>query len=1211
MARKVDLSQDIKKITRAIENQSRAIDQNTTSMKNNGQAIMALASNIEKMAIAQNKQAKQLQKIANSQRTYTKRLKESNHQGILATKYNRLVSNSFAVLRSRLLLAAFAMNMWRGSIGQLLKQSSDFQGSVNRINKGLETTGRAARETSRFLISLGDEIQENTGIAATEANEITALGLTFANIATHDIPNFTKTVMDMTVGLNRGVYSFETARSYAIILGKALNNPIEGISALTRTGVVLDNQQKQQIETFARFGDIASAQRVILDALHKEYGDKSSMEGYEKTMRSMTAAVNDLAKAIGEDFAPHIEKIANALTDFVKETDADDIYNFGAQIATTTVQVTALRYGLAGILTVLTNYSKWTNAATGALAAYLFQTGKAKKAITSKTVAIKLLRGAMFLLKGKLGILGVVGSLTGLSWWFNKGKKDADDFKDSLDDVSNATNNINTPNYTGGTDVTSQVPSIMPTESDRIETTMGNLRGLINDYNADLKKLNKTLSGYQDEQKSSIPISNKFEKELALMSYIILGTTEAMDKLNNGMKQGDKEIFNFADSSNNTGNKVLEMGEALQQVIQDTGNSEDAFLRLDRALETLAFTGTHMEGGMKGFTKEFKKQFKDIDKDVLDAANMVRYQMSLMEKKGKIGASNFKDNKHFRESLAIVQDYMRNLKGLGANEDGTVTLLSAIFGVDAKELQVLEDSVGLLVTGTRAKKRFGDVTDVVNQHLDDEQSIRSNLNKNIEDTQDKINEVTKKRDAEQASLNALIKTKEASIETNKKEEESIGKVDSSITGLIHRYDLVRDKSIDGYIKKLKLSNFQAMNNVQTFDNQFIPILMKFGLHMDKVSGKPLLDKKGMVDTNAVLKQFREFASIDEKDMANITKYANKWNQPVEKIFQAVQAGKQLVAMQAQLAKDASEADILAWSNEFGESVDSIKSQLQALGEGGYLTKALDIEDAKLDVTYIPQLRELLKVFEQMRQLQPIDFFENFAVAMDTTKPILKEYIDTFFQLSDAITSAFNSSIEMQRQRINDSYSERMAIAESIRNQKVRELYERKAQKAKEKEEAKLFKKHQANQKAMAIIAGAKGMLNVWMEPAPAGMDFGTAAILRGIQMGIIGASTIQQLANIDAQKSFALGGYVSGPRHSRGGVNANLEGGEFIMSRKAVNEFGVEELERMNRRGREESKKQIIVNVNFTGNINSSDFIEDEVIPTIRDAIARGEDIGV
>ena len=66
------------------------------------------------------------------------------------------------------------------------------------------------------------------------------------------------------------------------------------------------------------------------------------------------------------------------------------------------------------------------------------------------------------------------------------------------------------------------------------------------------------------------------------------------------------------------------------------------------------------------------------------------------------------------------------------------------------------------------------------------------------------------------------------------------------------------------------------------------------------------------------------------------------------------------------------------------------------------------------------------------------------------------------------------------------------------------------------------------------------------------------------------------------------------------------EQGEFIMSRNAVNAVGVEAMNRSNAGGGAGS-----VNISFAGNVMSQDFIEDEAIPMIKEAIRRGADIGV
>ena len=60
------------------------------------------------------------------------------------------------------------------------------------------------------------------------------------------------------------------------------------------------------------------------------------------------------------------------------------------------------------------------------------------------------------------------------------------------------------------------------------------------------------------------------------------------------------------------------------------------------------------------------------------------------------------------------------------------------------------------------------------------------------------------------------------------------------------------------------------------------------------------------------------------------------------------------------------------------------------------------------------------------------------------------------------------------------------------------------------------------------------------------------------------------------------------------------------MQRSAVESVGLEAMNRINQGGSAGN-----VNISFSGNVMSQDFIEDEAIPMIKEAIRRGADIGV
>ena len=83
---------------------------------------------------------------------------------------------------------------------------------------------------------------------------------------------------------------------------------------------------------------------------------------------------------------------------------------------------------------------------------------------------------------------------------------------------------------------------------------------------------------------------------------------------------------------------------------------------------------------------------------------------------------------------------------------------------------------------------------------------------------------------------------------------------------------------------------------------------------------------------------------------------------------------------------------------------------------------------------------------------------------------------------------------------------------------------------------------------------------------------------------------------------FATGGSV------RGGDNVPIlaQGGEFVMSRSAVESVGLENLNRMNEGGGGGA-----ITVNVSGNVLTEDFVTGELADNIKEAVRRGTDFGI
>ena len=81
----------------------------------------------------------------------------------------------------------------------------------------------------------------------------------FREIGEQVFPQATQAAMDMSAVMGQDL------QSSIVQIGKALNDPIAGVSALRKVGVQLTDQQQEQIKAFMASGDVMSAQKVVLN----------------------------------------------------------------------------------------------------------------------------------------------------------------------------------------------------------------------------------------------------------------------------------------------------------------------------------------------------------------------------------------------------------------------------------------------------------------------------------------------------------------------------------------------------------------------------------------------------------------------------------------------------------------------------------------------------------------------------------------------------------------------------------------------------------------------------------------------------------------------------------------------------------------------------------------------------------------------------------
>lgn len=183
-----------------------------------------------------------------------------------------------------------ALEKQRGELVKLQGQATKTVGVYkDQFNPAMQITAEEVKK-------LAAQFQQSS----TFADEVIQGGenmlLTFTNIGKDTLPAATQAMLDMSTAMGTDV------KQTAIQLGKALNDPIQGASALRRVGVQLTDQQEKQIQTFIKQGKVAEAQKVILNELATEFGGSASKQA-ETFAGKLTILKNnfgDLQESIGE-----------------------------------------------------------------------------------------------------------------------------------------------------------------------------------------------------------------------------------------------------------------------------------------------------------------------------------------------------------------------------------------------------------------------------------------------------------------------------------------------------------------------------------------------------------------------------------------------------------------------------------------------------------------------------------------------------------------------------------------------------------------------------------------------------------------------------------------------------------------------------------------------------------------------------------------------
>jgi hypothetical protein len=229
------------------------------------------------------------------------------HMGKMSKNVNK-IKRSFGGLGG-VIAGAFAVRSLVSFASSATLLAEETKTAKARIDSIAKSMGLFGDQTTKVTDAIKQYAIDNEALFATDRNVIMATQaklLTFKELA--------KTAGELGGAFNRATQitidmaaaGFGTATDNAVQLGKALNDPIKGISALSRSGITFTEQEKDKIRTLVESNKILEAQDMILKAIETQVG--GTAEATADATVKMGIHFDKIKRQLGERLLPLVER---------------------------------------------------------------------------------------------------------------------------------------------------------------------------------------------------------------------------------------------------------------------------------------------------------------------------------------------------------------------------------------------------------------------------------------------------------------------------------------------------------------------------------------------------------------------------------------------------------------------------------------------------------------------------------------------------------------------------------------------------------------------------------------------------------------------------------------------------------------------------------------------------------------------------------------
>jgi predicted nucleic acid-binding Zn-ribbon protein len=484
------------------------------------------------------------------------------------------------------------------------EQAATANARIEQIATSMGLFGDQTGKVTDRLVKLANEQARLTGVNQNTIKESQALLLTFKDIASSAdevggaFDRATQLTLDMASA------GFGSVTDNAKQLGKALNDPIAGLTALRRSGIQFTEAQQDQIRTLVESGQVLEAQNMILEEIENQVG--GTAEATANSTDKMKVAFSQASESIGMALLPAVEALVPMLIKFS---------DFAAENKDIIIIAAGAIGGLSAAIVVANIGMKIYTATTAIATAAQWAFNTAVGAVVLPVVAVAAFTGALIALERasdkasrtfRILLPGINGLSDAISWLEKKTKgvnEEWENFNQTIDETRKEAGNM----YPELDNTAKSVEDLINEAIDATKAQL-DLAGSINDVFQEVKKLNPAL-----------------EDMLALL--------DREDQIENF----ERAIDNYRDALIDSELTTREQDQALRDLQRELINTLDAFNLLTDAFAKglkIKFDAGNIEAAISSARR------------VIDAYNQVR---AVVE--GRAPASTYIPSPAFEERI--------------------------------------------------------------------------------------------------------------------------------------------------------------------------------------------------------------------------------------------------------------------------------------------------------------------------------------------------------------------------------------------------------------------------------------------------------------------------------------------------------------------------------------------------------------------------------